>query len=166
MLKYVIGVAFIAGLAMADQVDKQNIDHLTAREASDTYGAPSAPSLSGGGWEPVGSSNSYDSGYPASGYPTSYSADAGGAYYQSNAPGVGFGANAGIGSGLSDIALTILYGIVVIMGLTSVAQLVVKVMNSAFVDGLFGGDARAFAFDPETVNSVMNMITQMQEKFA
>lgn len=71
--------------------------------------------------------------------------------------GLDFGAEVGFGGFLR----TALYGIMVVLGLTALAQLFAKVKNLAFFDNLFEGRN----IDPDTVVSVFNAIKKFQEKF-
>merc|ERR1712170_92718 len=137
------------GVASALADVNRPIDTINSIDASinaasrdfDSYQAPQAAPLGGeASWSTAGDST----------YTTTYTVPA------SAGIGAGFGAGAQTSLSLGGFFHTILYGIVILLGITTVAQLVTKVMNTSFLDGLF---EEARNLDPSTVSMVMNSIS-------
>merc|ERR1711890_95376 len=110
---------------------------------------------------------------------TTYTGESNGAtYYPAPAPtygssnqfGIGAGANVDLGfkqntglGGIVGLKQKFIYAIIVILGITSIAQIVTKLMNSTFLNDMLKNGERSL--DPELISTVLQGIKNMAKKY-
>jgi len=170
-----------------------SIEHAATDRDFDSYGAPLADPIStgGSGWAPANTGaddsvytthttggNHYTTGGsdyttggtylpPNYGTPTVSSGDGGWTtvpYTSGPGVGVGVGGKVGLFGGGFNLIRTGIYAIVLVLGLTTIAQLIRTVFDAKFdlIDDITDG---ARNIDPETISMVMNGIQDFAKKF-
>merc|ERR1739848_638127 len=147
MFKYCV-LALLLAFAKADFMhdhevhDNVHVVHetLQPRDGFDSYGAPQAPVLSQEYAAPAGY-------YPANGF--------------SSNVGIGIGGNAELGTSWHGILRIGLGLILVVMGLTTAAGLIAKLMQTTIFENLF----EARYLDMNTIEMVMNSLEKVQEAY-